>query len=74
MLAPESERGEIIGVFQSTQSFSRIIGPQIGGILFGVISPAAPYFVGAAIMMISFYVAMGLRGHSFETPGTAAKA
>lgn len=62
LLAPEDERGEIIGVFQSTQSLSRILGPQLGGILFGLVSPSAPYFVGAAIMMVSFYVALGLRG------------
>ncbi len=75
LLAPESERGEIIGVFQSTQSLSRILGPQLGGILFGVISPSAPYFVGAAIMMISFYVALGLRGVKIEGAESAtAKA
>ena len=74
LLAPEAERGEVIGVFQSTQSFSRIIGPQIGGILFGAISPGAPYFVGAAIMMISFFVAMGLRGINFEPASASAKA
>jgi MFS family permease len=66
LLAPESERGEIIGVFQSTQSLSRILGPQIGGLLFGFISPSAPYFVGAAIMMLSFFVALGLRGVNLD--------
>jgi MFS family permease len=74
LLAPENERGEIIGVFQSTQSLSRILGPQIGGLLFGVISPAAPYFVGAAIMMISFFVALGLRDLNLESPTIAGKA
>ena len=68
LFAPEDERGEIIGVFQSTQSLSRILGPQIGGILFGLISPSAPYFVGAAIMMISFVVALGLRDLDIKKP------
>lgn len=73
LMAPEAERGEVIGVFQSTQSLSRIIGPQMGGILFGLFSPAAPYFAGAVIMMMSFFVALGLRGHNFESP-SATKA
>lgn len=66
LLAPEAERGEVTGVFQSTQSLSRILGPQIGNLLFGLISPGAPYFVGAAIMMVSFFVARGLRGVRIE--------
>jgi MFS transporter, DHA1 family, tetracycline resistance protein len=66
LLAPESERGEVMGVFQSTQSLSRILGPQMGGVLFGMFSPSAPYFVGAAIMLLSFFVALGLRGMKFE--------
>lgn len=68
LLSPEAERGEVIGVFQSLQSLSRILGPQIGGILFGVISPGAPYFVGAAIMMISFFVALSLRSYNLSEP------
>lgn len=69
LLAPEAERGEVMGVYQSTQSLGRILGPQMGGILFAF-SPGLPYFAGAAIMMISFWVALGLRGVNFEAaPG-----
>ncbi|MBV9470417.1 MAG: MFS transporter [Abitibacteriaceae bacterium] len=72
LLSPEAERGEIIGVFQSTQSLGRIIGPTLGGILFNTVSLSAPYFVGAAIMLVSFVFALGLRGREPEAPPAAS--
>ena len=72
-LAPEAERGEIIGVFQSVASLGRIIGPWIGGVLFTLFSAGAPYWAGGSIMMISFVMALRLRafcpdGHCPEAP------
>jgi DHA1 family tetracycline resistance protein-like MFS transporter len=63
-LAPETERGEILGVFQSVQSLGRIFGPLAGGQLFQYFSPNAPYWVGSAIMFVSFLFALRLRGAS----------
>ena len=60
MLAPEAERGEVIGVFQSTQSLGRIFGPLLGGFLFDRFSPGAPYFAGACIMFVAFILSCGL--------------
>lgn len=60
-LAPEMERGEILGVFQSASSLGRIIGPFFGGQLFEHISDSAPYFTGAAIMFLSLLLALRLR-------------
>lgn len=60
-LAPARERGEMLGVFQSVSSLGRIIGPNIGGVLFNTISAAAPYFVGSGIMLIPFGLAFVLR-------------
>ena len=60
-LAPENERGEIMGVFQSVANLGRIIGPIVGGSLFLRFSPGMPYFAGAAIMMLSFFMALKLR-------------
>ena len=61
-LAPENERGELIGVYQSVGSLGRIFGPNIGGALFNSVSAGAPYFVGGAIMMIAFVFSLRLRG------------
>ena len=60
LLAPENERGEVIGVFQSTQSLGRIFGPLLGGWLFEHVSSGAPYYTGAVIMFVAFLLACGL--------------
>ena len=72
-LAPDAERGEILGVFQSVQSLGRIIGPLLGGALFNYISASAPYFAGGAIMFASAIMAYGLR-HMPEIHRIAAAA
>ena len=75
-LAPEAERGEIIGVFQSVQSLARIIGPIAGGQLFNYISPNAPYWAGAAVMFLAFLIALKLRGaapQNIEAPAATAE-
>lgn len=60
LLAPEAERGEVIGIFQSTQSLGRIFGPLLGGWLFDHISSGAPYLAGAGIMFVAFLLSCGL--------------
>ena len=60
-LSPENERGELIGVFQSVQSLGRIIGPLAGGGLFNYFSPSAPYWAGAIVMALTFFIALQLR-------------
>lgn len=60
VLAPEAERGEVIGVFQSTQSLGRIFGPLLGGWLFDHLSSGAPYLAGAGIMFVAFILSCGL--------------
>ncbi len=57
--APESERGEVMGIYQSVQSLGRIGGPLMGGVLFEV-AHGAPYFAGGAIMLVAFGLAFGL--------------
>jgi MFS family permease len=59
-LAPEHERGEVIGVYQSVSSLGRIIGPNVGGTFFTTVSAGAPYIAGACIMLFSFLLALKL--------------
>ncbi len=61
-LSPEAERGEVLGVFQSTQSLGRIIGPNLGGAVFSTISSGAPFICGALIMLVAAAMALQLRG------------
>ncbi len=60
-LSPDESRGELIGVFQSVQSLGRIIGPLAGGGLFNYFSPNAPYWAGAIVMALTFFIALQLR-------------
>ncbi len=57
--AAATERGGILGVNQSAQSLARIVGPLIAGLVYTWDGRDAPYYVGAAIMMV--VVAMALR-------------
>lgn len=49
--AGSHERGGILGVNQSGQSLARILGPLLGGFVYGAATRNAPYYVGAAIMV-----------------------
>jgi MFS family permease len=49
--AGTTERGGILGVNQSGQSLARILGPLIGGAVYGAVGRDAPYYVGAVIMV-----------------------
>lgn len=60
-LAPENERGEMLGVFQSIGSLGRIFGPNVGGTLFNVFGYGAPYFAGGFIMLFAFGFALRLK-------------
>ena len=61
-LSPENERGEILGVFQSTQSLGRILGPNIGGLAFTFLAAPSPFILGAVIMLVATALALQLRG------------
>ena len=62
--APENERGELLGIYQSTQSLGRIVGPNLGGILFGSIAAGAPFIAGGLIMLGAGALAFRLRGNT----------
>ena len=57
--AAADERGGILGVAQSAGSLARIVGPALAGPLFSAYGRDAPYYAGAAIMLL--VVAMALR-------------
>ena len=58
-----SEVGGILGVSTSVDSLSRIIAPIVGNALL-VFSDALPSLLGAAILMITLFFAIRLRGQS----------
>ena len=48
--ASPEEQGWVMGVAQSLSSLSRVAGPLLAGVLFDWLTPAAPYWAGAAIV------------------------
>jgi MFS transporter, DHA1 family, tetracycline resistance protein len=53
-LAPGESVGGVLGVGQSLSTLGRIVGPLVGGYLFGHCGENSPYIVGAIAMAIAF--------------------
>ncbi len=58
--SPKERQGEMLGAYQSMGSLGRIVGPALGGFLFTVSSPAAPYVVSCALLLLGTMVALRL--------------
>ncbi len=54
--AKENELGQTLGLNQSFGSLGRVVGPAVGGMLYGF-DFHAPYIAGAMILMLSLYLA-----------------
>lgn len=57
--ADASDRGSVMGTFQSAASLARIFGPALAGILYDI-SHGLPFQVGAGLMLAMTLVALGL--------------
>jgi len=57
---PADRQGLSLGVFRSLGSLSRAIGPVMGGLLYWKFGSSMPYWVGAAFLVVPFFMALGL--------------
>ena len=57
---PADRQGVSLGVFRSLGSLSRAIGPIIGGLLYWKFGSSIPFWVGAAFLVVPFFMALGL--------------
>ena len=55
----DQQRGEVLGVFQSTNSLAIILSTAIAGVIFSI-SPTAPYWLGAVLTLGAIAPALGL--------------
>ena len=46
-------RGEVLGVQQAAGGLARVVGPSLGGVVFGGIGAGAPYAGGAAVVAVA---------------------
>ncbi len=56
LLTDSSEQGAAMGTTQGMAALGRIIGPAIGGLLFGSLAIAAPFILSGAMTMIALFV------------------
>jgi DHA1 family tetracycline resistance protein-like MFS transporter len=59
--ATSDSQGMMLGTLQSLSALARVLGPATGGLLYQAVAPGAPYFAGAAGMLVSAWLALGLR-------------
>jgi MFS family permease len=57
---PGDRQGLSLGVFRSLGSLSRAIGPIMGGLLYWKFDSSMPYWIGAAFLVVPFFMALGL--------------
>ncbi|HEV2676471.1 MAG TPA: MFS transporter [Aliidongia sp.] len=71
--AGAAEQGGILGVNQSVGSLARLAGPAAAGVAFTFGGPSAPYILGAALMVVSSWLAgRVLRRHRMADLGALA--
>jgi len=58
--APSQRQGLALGAFRSLGSLSRAIGPLLGGVMYWSLGSAAPYYAGAAFVLVPAAIALAL--------------
>jgi MFS transporter, DHA1 family, tetracycline resistance protein len=56
-ITPMSEQGAVFGALTSTQTVARVVSYMTGNILLARVSPAAPYWFGAAVYLAALLAA-----------------
>jgi MFS transporter, DHA1 family, tetracycline resistance protein len=60
-IAPEQERGSMLGLATSVGSLARFLGPLLAGFLYDVAGAAGAFYGGAVLMAMALAVAMRMR-------------
>ena len=56
----DTNRGAVMGTFQSSSSLARIIGPAISGPVFGIWGSSAPFLLGIAFIVPAVFILLNL--------------
>jgi len=59
MTASASERGSVLGTFQSSASLARVLGPAAAGALYALYQ-AGPFVLAAGLMFVAWLIVIGL--------------
>jgi DHA1 family tetracycline resistance protein-like MFS transporter len=69
--ADASRRGEVLGAQQSAGGLARVVGPVLGGVLFGHVAAGAPYLVGAVLVALALLLLLRSTDQTSRAPGPA---
>ena len=72
--AGESERGIVIGVYQSAGWFGRSFGPTVSGLLFQTLGVNSPLYLGAMMMLPCFMIVVLIRRRSASNAAVEEQA
>ncbi|MFT5288342.1 MAG: MFS family permease [Planctomycetota bacterium] len=60
LYSPANRQGLALGTFRSMGALARVVGPIFGGLLYWRMGSGAPFYVGAALILIPLALAIGL--------------
>ncbi|MBL8643158.1 MAG: MFS transporter [Rhodospirillaceae bacterium] len=60
-LARADQRGLVLGVYQSTGSLARFIGPSFAGVIYAHVAITAPFAFGVAVLAVGLVLALVIR-------------
>ncbi|XGC81265.1 MFS transporter [Bdellovibrio bacteriovorus] len=63
LLSDPKEQGAVMGVTQSMASLGRIIGPAIGGALYGYVAMTAPFWVSGLLAATGLCIVINIYNH-----------
>ena len=70
--AGQEVQGLTLGTMQSLSALARVLGPAVGGILYQVVAPPAPYLAGAVGMLVAAGLSIGLAALPQRAPAPLA--
>lgn len=72
LLADKDEQGTVLGTTQGMSSLGRIIGPAVGGALFGAWSIESPFLLSGSMTLVALFIVF-LIFHSIPNAGQKPK-
>jgi MFS transporter, DHA1 family, tetracycline resistance protein len=67
-IAPENERGSLLGLATSVGSLARFLGPLLAGFLYDIAGAAGAFYGGGVLMAASLLIALRMQRASRYTP------
>ncbi len=59
--SPSNQHGSVLGVSSSVSSLSRVLGPILGGTMYGIAAAKGAFLVASGIALVAFVIAISIR-------------